>query len=81
MIEQNTLYILKCKVTGLIKIGVTCNLQGRLRGIGGSMEVLHYYQIDNPRYYEKFLHKKFKKFNVINHTVKTGFTEFFNLTN
>lgn len=81
LVQQNTLYILKCKVTGLIKIGVTCNLQGRLLGIGGSMEILHYYQINNPRYYEKILHKKYKKFNVINRTVKTGFTEFFNLTN
>lgn len=78
---QDTLYVLKCKITGLIKIGITCNLQSRLIGIGGELEVLHTYTLNNPRYHEKTLHKKYHKFNVINPLVKTGFTEFFNLTN
>lgn len=78
---QDTLYVLKCKITGLVKIGITSNIKARLVGIGGSMEVLHLYHLKNPRYHEAFLHRKYKGFNVLNIYVKTGFTEFFDLTN
>lgn len=79
--NQDTLYLLRCVNTGLIKIGITSNLKQRVVSIGGNMEVIHSYYLNNPRYTEVFLHKKYQKHSKFNPTVKSGGTEFFNLTN
>lgn len=79
--RQDTLYLLRCLNTGLIKIGITSNLRQRVINIGGDMEILHSYTITNPRSYEAILHKKYQSYNKFNHTVRSGGTEFFNLTN
>lgn len=79
--NQDTLYLLRCVNTGLIKIGITSNLKQRVVSIGGNMEVIHSYTLTNPRHYETVLHKKYWNYNKFNHTVRSGGTEFFNLTN
>lgn len=79
--NQDTLYLLRCVNTGLIKIGITSNLKQRVASIGGTLEVVHSYYLNNPRYTETFLHKKYQKHSKFNPTVRSGGTEFFNLTN
>lgn len=79
--NQDTLYLLKCLETGLIKIGITSNLKSRIYSIGGDMEIIRSYTLTNPRHYETILHKKYQSYNKFNHTVISGGTEFFNLTN
>lgn len=78
--NQHILYILKCVATGLIKIGITNNLKVRINSIGGKIECLHQVEMPNPRVVEQELHAKYRQFNVYNNTVRTGNTEFFNLT-
>lgn len=77
--NQNTLYILKCLTTGLIKIGITNNLDNRISRIGGNLKYLYHITIDNPRDLEKQLHQKYKDWRVFNPTVRSGGTEFFQL--
>lgn len=78
--SQNTLYILRCLNTGLIKIGITNNIKRRMRDIGGSLQCLYHTTLENHRSLEKQLHKKYKDYNTFNHTVNNGGTEFFQLT-
>lgn len=78
--NQNTLYILRCLTTGLIKIGITNNLDNRISRIGGNLEYLHHITIENPRDLEKQLHQKYKDWQVFNPTVRNGGTEFFQLS-
>lgn len=78
--NQDTLYILKCLDTGLIKIGITNNLTKRISTIGGSLEYVYHVTIENPRDLERDLHKRYQKYNKFNPTVKNGGTEFFDLT-
>ena len=78
--NQNTLYLLKCLDTGLIKIGITNNLRQRISSIGGSLEYLYHITVENPRQLEKSLHQEYKDFQVFNPTVKNGGTEFFQLS-
>lgn len=78
--NQDTLYILKCLDTGLIKVGITNNLKQRISTIGGNLEYLHHFIVDSPRELEKELHKKYQKYRKFNKFVNSGGTEFFNLT-
>ena len=78
--NQDTLYILRCLNTGLIKIGITNNLKNRVISIGGNMEYITHILAENPRQLEKLLHERYKDYNVLNPTVRNGNTEFFQLT-
>lgn len=78
--DQNTLYILRCKATGLYKVGITKNLQKRITGIGGEMEYIYHITIANPRDLEKYLHQRYQDYNVFNPHVNNGGTEFFRLS-
>ncbi len=78
--NQNTLYILRCKDTGLVKIGITNNLKKRMSSIGGNLEYIFSITVDNPRQLEKQLHSQYQQYSVPNPKVRSGGTEFFNLT-
>lgn len=78
--NQDTLYILKCLSTGLIKIGITNNLKQRISSIGGNLQHISHVIVENPRDLEQELHKKYQKYNKFNHNVKSGGTEFFDLS-
>lgn len=78
--NQNTLYLLKCLDTGLIKIGITNNIDRRISSIGGNLGYLHHVTLGNPRQLEKQLHQKYQQYQVFNPTVRNGGTEFFGLT-
>ena len=41
--------MLRCKDTGLVKIGITNNLKKRMSSIGGSLEHIFSVTVDNPR--------------------------------
>lgn len=73
-------YLLKCSTTGLVKIGVTNNLQKRLSTIGGVFTVLGAFKVKNPLQTEKFLHKEYLPYRVFNSLVRSGGTEFFELS-
>lgn len=74
------LYLLRCLYTGLIKIGITSNLKNRVQSIGGHLEVIQYFNVDNPALLEKTLHTHFQHARTNNRHVSSGNTEFFNLT-
>lgn len=78
--NQNTLYILRCKDTGLVKIGITNNLKKRMSSIGGNLEYIFSITVDNPRQLEKQLHSQYQQYSVPNPMVRSGGTEFFSLT-
>lgn len=78
--NQDTLYILKCLSASTYKIGITNNLTRRISSIGGSLEYIFHIKTENPRNLEKQLHDRYKDYNVFNPTVRSGSTEFFNLT-
>lgn len=78
--NQDTLYILRCLDTGLIKIGITNNLKQRISSIGGTLQPIYHTNCSNPRQLEKSLHQEYKDFQVFNPTVKSGGTEFFQLS-
>ena len=78
--NQDTLYILRCLTTGLIKIGITNNLKQRISSIGGTLQYVSHVIVENPRDLERDLHKRYQKYNKFNPTVKNGGTEFFDLT-
>lgn len=82
MLESKPKYFVCFKVsnTGLVKIGITGNLNRRISSIGGRLEPLCHIKLENPRILEKQLHKRYKDFNVFNPTVKSGNTEFFDLS-
>lgn len=73
------LYLLKCRNTNLIKIGITGNLHRRIKSIQGDLHVLGAYLVPNPVATESQLHNKFKQLAVYNPTVRNGNTEFFRL--
>lgn len=78
--NQDTLYILHCTDTNLIKIGITNNLKQRMSSIGGNMEYVFHINMDNPRELEKSLHQQYQQSQKFNPNVKNGGTEFFDLT-
>lgn len=78
--NQDTLYILKCNKTDLIKIGITNKLYKRISSIGGNLQLIYRITTEDPRTLENYLHEKYKDYNVFNPTVKSGGTEFFKLT-
>lgn len=78
--DTNILYLLKCSITGLYKIGITNNLAIRMQNIGGELIYITHVMLDNPRDIEKELHIKFKEHNVFNPNVRNGGTEFFQLS-
>ncbi len=79
--RQNLLYLLRCNITGLYKIGVTTNnTDSRINSMGGSVEEIFSIKCSHPKKYEAYLHSMYHEFNVYNDTVTNGKTEFFNLT-
>lgn len=78
--NQDTIYLLRCLTTGLVKIGVTNNIYKRIISIGGTLEPIYHINCSNPRQLEKSLHWEYKDFQVFNPTVKSGGTEFFQLS-
>lgn len=76
----DSLYILKCNNTELIKIGITKNMRNRIKSIGGSVLLLDIFKVKDPRSLEKALHERFKDYNRFNNTVNNGGTEFFQLS-
>lgn len=73
-------YLLKCSNTDLVKIGITNNLQKRLNTIGGVLTVLGAFKVKNPSQIEKSLHKEYLPYRVFNSSVRSGGTEFFELS-
>lgn len=78
--NQNTLYLLKCLDTGLVKIGITNNLGQRVPKIGGNLEYIHHFILENPRQLELELHERYQQLREFNPNVKNGGTEFFRLS-
>lgn len=78
--NQDILYVLRCRNTGLIKIGITNNLEKRIQALGGNLEYLKHKIMDNPRDLEKILHKRYQSSCVFNKTVRSGGTEFFQIS-
>lgn len=78
--NQDTLYLLKCEKTGLIKIGITNNVKRRIQEIGGSLSILAQFKVPTPRKLETELHNRFFSIRVNNTQVNNGRTEFFQLT-
>lgn len=78
--STNILYVLRCNITGLHKIGITNDLATRMSNIGGELTYITHVVVDNPREHEKILHSTYKPCNVFNPNVKNGGTEFFQLT-
>lgn len=77
--STNIVYLLECLQEGTHKIGITNNLQNRLKGIGGTLKLIAYCKVPNARAVELELHKKYKDYQIDNLTVKSGNTEFFAL--
>lgn len=77
--NHDTLYLLKCSSTGLIKIGITKDLRRRIKEIG-NVKVIAAYKFQNPRAIEARLHKQFKELNTFNPIANNGGTEFFQLS-
>lgn len=75
----DSLYLLRCNKTGLIKIGITKNIKNRLHSIGGSLELIDIFKVEDPRELEKELHIRYKDYYKFNDTVNNGGTEFFQL--
>lgn len=78
--NQNILYVIRCKDTSLVKIGITNNLKARIRSIGGNLEYIYHITTKNPKNLEIALHAKYSPFNQYNNQVKNGGTEFFQLS-
>lgn len=78
--NQDTLYILKCLDTGLVKIGITNSLDKRISTIGGNLDYLYHTTLDNPRQLELELHKRYQQVRIFNPNVVSGGTEFFRLS-
>lgn len=78
--NYNIIYILRCLCTGLIKIGITSNLKNRLQSIGGELQVIQQFTVSNPAILERHLHNHFQHNRTSNLHVRSGNTEFFNLT-
>ena len=77
----DTLYLLKCLDTGLIKIGITSNLERRVKEIG-NMLCLAAFKLDQPKLKEGELHKRFSDLRTPHPRGKelVGYTEFFSLS-
>lgn len=75
-----TIYLVKCLITGLIKIGITKSIKSRIPKIGGRVSLIQQYKCEDPRSLEKLLHENYKAFNRFNNTVTNGGTEFFQLS-
>ncbi len=78
--NQNIIYILRCLDTGLTKIGITNHLDKRVATLGGNLKHLYHIMLEDPRQLELELHKKYRQYNKFNPTVKSGGTEFFQLS-
>lgn len=76
----NTIYIMQCSSTGLIKIGVTGNINQRLHNLGGDLKLLAHKVVMAPHKVESELHQKYAQARCINTLVKSGNTEFFRLS-
>lgn len=78
--NQNILYLLRCKDTGLFKIGITTdNVDKRISGMGGNIEEVFHVMCESPKEHETYLHKLYEDFNVFHEGVRNGNTEFFSL--
>lgn len=78
--NQDTLYLIRCLKTGTLKIGITNNINKRVQTIGGFTELVKQIYCTHPRQCEKYLHDKYYMYREYNPGVKSGNTEFFQLT-
>lgn len=78
--NQTILYLLRCRNTDLVKIGITSNIGTRLGNIGGDLYVIYSKKVPDPRSLEQKLHNMYQVHRVFNNTVNNGGTEFFNLS-
>lgn len=78
--DYKILYLLRCLDTGLIKIGIANNLKARIQTIGGNLEFIQEFQLENPRTQESLLHSKYATYRRYNPHVRSGNTEFFVLS-
>lgn len=78
--NQDTLYLIRCLETGALKIGITNNTSKRMQTIGGLIQLIKQVHCTNPRQREKYLHDKYQRYREYNPHVKSGNTEFFQLT-
>lgn len=78
--NPSILYVLGCKNTGLVKVGITSNIDKRLKALGGNLSVIFQQEVPNVRKAEKLIHHKYAQYRTINTTVRSGNTEFFNLS-
>lgn len=78
--STNILYVLRCNITGLHKIGITNDLATRMSNIGGELTYITHIVVDNPREHEKLLHSTYQSCNRFNPNVLNGGTEFFQLS-
>ena len=78
--ETNIVYLLKCQITGLYKIGITNNLAKRMQNIGGQLLYVAHAETGDPRSHEKHLHFLYRAQNMYNEHVNNGGTEFFQLS-
>lgn len=76
----DTVYVLKCLDTGLVKIGITKDLVRRSKEVGNTM-VIQQIRHKSPRDLETTLHNKYSQFRVTNYKALSGNTEFFQLDN
>ena len=79
--NHNILYLLRCKATGLYKIGITTDsVKKRMSSIGGDLVEIFHIVCPDPKELEGMLHAKYEEYNVYNNEVNNGKTEFFSLT-
>lgn len=76
----DTVYVLKCLDTGLVKIGITKDLVRRSKEVGNT-RVIQQVKHVSPRDLETTLHTKYSQFRVTNYKALSGNTEFFQLDN
>lgn len=78
--DTNIIYLLRCNITGLYKIGITNDLATRMSNIGVELTYITHVVVDNPREHEKLLHSTYQSCNRFNPNVRNGGTEFFQLS-
>lgn len=77
--DCSNIYVLRCKSTGLIKIGVSSNTKARVCQLNIPLEIVLDKRVPNAWLLEKVLHGAYAKYRVHYPTKISGYTEFFNL--
>lgn len=80
--QSTQLYLIRCNTTNLFKIGVSNNPMVRKSQIGVNLEILRTWEVGgtNQPQIEKKLHNRYKALRRTNPMVRSGNTEFFQLT-